>query len=178
MANKTGKRTVAKKLSIGLPFGIGQIELEEDETQQRAAWAVYVELMTRVAVQPLDPEHGLLREALNSLYALFSLTRQILRDSGPQVAADGEDSFGSIAIRVLNEGIRPFTSKWHPRLLAHERARPSVLSEFAHEQQWEFSTQMRQELDHLQRDLEIYAEGLAKIAGVKHVKVLREISNG
>lgn len=167
------KRTVAKKLSVGLPFGIGTIELEEDETQQRAAWALYVEMMTRVAVQPLDANHGLLREALNSLYALFGITRQILREAGPQVADEREDSFGSIAIRVLNEGIRPFTSKWHPRLLAYERSKKSSTSELDHEQQWESAAQMRQELDDLQRELEVYAEALATISGVKHVKIRR-----
>lgn len=173
MPERPRKRTIAKKLTISLPFGIGQIELEEDETQQKAAWELYVELMTRIAIQPLDPTHGLLREALNSLYTLFAQTRQILRSAGPKVAAEGEESFGSIAIRVLNEGIRPFTSEWHPRLLAYEKTRPDTKGEFEHEQEWGQSTEMRHELEKLQEDLEIYAEALAQIAGVKHTKVKR-----
>ena len=89
-----------KKLSLNLPFGLGGIDLEPDETQQKAAWTLYVELITRAAVQPLDEEEGLLREVLNSLYTIFKLTRDVLRDAGPGVA-NGPTSRGSVASRLL-----------------------------------------------------------------------------
>ncbi len=132
-----------------------------------------MELVTRIAIQPLGAEHGLLREALDSLYTLFARTREILQDAGPQVAVKGESSLGFIAIRVLNEGIRPFTAKWHPLLLAHEEQRPEGISQYDHEQQWRQAGEMRTELAELQENLEVYAEALAKIAGVKHAKVPR-----
>ncbi len=46
---------------------------EPNDTERRAAWELYVELVTRVATVPL--EYGLLREALTSLYSLFSSAR-------------------------------------------------------------------------------------------------------
>jgi len=79
-----------------------------------------VELTTRIAVQPLNPEEGLLREALSSLYSIFGVTREILHKAGPSVAK-GPNSFGPVAIEVLNKGLRPFLAKWHPLLFTHEK---------------------------------------------------------
>src|SRR5207247_8780713 len=68
---------------------------------------------SRVAVQTPELDIGLSREALSSLYSLFGSTRRILRDAGPDVGCSRE-SVGGIAIAVLNLGLRPFVSKWHP----------------------------------------------------------------
>jgi len=154
----------AKKLSVGLPFGLGNIEFEANEVEQRAAWSLYVELTTRVAVQPLDPESGLLREVLASFYSVFAITRKILSDAGPAVA-HGPESFGPIAIEVLNKGLRPFTSKWHPLLQSHENKRAADVSAYEHEQKWEYYQNMRRELIELQKQMAIYANVLAKISG-------------
>jgi hypothetical protein len=104
-----------KKVAVSLPFGLGSAEWEADPTQRRAAWALYVELVTRVAVQELADDAGLVREAMNSLYTLFGTTREILRAAGPDVGASRE-SVGGLSIAVLNQGLRPFLSKWHPIL--------------------------------------------------------------
>lgn len=155
-----------KKISINLPFGIGGAEWEADPAERKAAWALYVELVTRIAVQPLDTDQGLLREALSSLYSLFGSTRQILREAGPNVGAS-HDSVGGIAIAVLNNGLRPFLSKWHPLLQIWESQRAQTVSPIEHEQKWEHSIVMRKELDSLRTNLEQYAKALAVIAGVE-----------
>ena len=41
--------TKLKSLNINLPFGLGGATIEINENQQRAAWALYVEMATRVA---------------------------------------------------------------------------------------------------------------------------------
>lgn len=156
----------AREISVNLPFGIGGVKFVADETQQRAAWSLYVELETRVALQPLDDDHGLLREALNSLYTIFQITRTILKDAGPEVA-DGEHSLGPLAIRILNEGLRPFLSEWHPQLKAHEDLKPSDVSQLDHERNWESHQDMREALKALQKGLRVYADMLAKISGAK-----------
>jgi hypothetical protein len=56
---------------------------EPDESEIKAAWELYVELVTRISIVELQPEQGLLREALSSLYSLFGTTREILRKYGP-----------------------------------------------------------------------------------------------
>jgi hypothetical protein len=156
----------ATKLSVSLPFELGKLELEPDEVQQRAAWSLYVELVTRIAIEPLDPKRGLLREALNSLYAMFNLTREILREAGPGVAK-GANSFGHVAIDVLNKGLRPFMTKWHPTLQAYEQQRPPDVSHLEHERAWEHFDEMRRELTELQSQMRIYADVLVEIAGSK-----------
>jgi hypothetical protein len=162
MAKKSVKAT---KLAVNLPFGLGQLEFEPDEVQQRAAWELYVELATRIAVQSLGPDEGLMREALSSMYNIFGATREILRQAGPSVA-QGPNSFGPIAIEVLNKGLRPFLAKWHPLLLAHEQKRPSDVNARDHERSWEKTPEFRLELSKLQGQMMIYAEALATIAGV------------
>ncbi|NJL20769.1 MAG: hypothetical protein HC895_08090 [Leptolyngbyaceae cyanobacterium SM1_3_5] len=154
-----------KKVTVSLPFGLGSAEWEADLTQSRAAWALYVELVTRVAVQELASDAGLVREALNSLYTLFGTTREILREAGPDVGASRE-SVGGLAIAVLNQGLRPFLTKWHPMLQAWEVQRPEKLSPKEHEQQWLEEPKLRQELGGLRVELEVYAQALAQIAGV------------
>jgi len=59
-------------VKLQLPY-IGGIEgnWQPDERERDAAWEMYVELITRLAVVELRPGEGLLREALTSLYALF-----------------------------------------------------------------------------------------------------------
>jgi hypothetical protein len=158
---------VLKQVTVSLPFGIGSASWESDPTERKAAWELYIELVTRVAVQPLATQEGLIREALNSLYSLFGSTREILRKAGPDVGASRE-SVGGIAIAVLNNGLRPFLSRWHPLLQDWEVTKPSGVSAVTHEKAWSEEPGLRQELEKLRKDLEKYADALAEIAGVNH----------
>src|SRR5579859_2492212 len=93
-------------VSLKLPL-LGDINgtWEPDEAEQRAAWEMYVELVTRVSLVELQPGEGLLNESLASLYTLFDSTRKILREYGPAVARPkdkGKLSFGYLAIVVIN----------------------------------------------------------------------------
>lgn len=109
---------------------------------------------------------GFLREALNSLYSLFATTRETLRTAGPKVGAS-HNSVGGIAIAVLNNGLRPFLTKWHPALEEWEAQRPNGVSKKVHEQSWTEAQNLRKELDKIRCDLEEYAKALAKISGVQ-----------
>jgi hypothetical protein len=151
---------------VSLPFGLGSAEWEADSTQRRAAWALYVELVTRVAVQELADDAGLVREAMNSLYTIFGTTREILREAGPDVGASRE-SVGGLAIAVLNQGLRPFLTKWHPMLQVWEAQRLEKTSPKEHEQQWTEEEKLRQELATLRRELAVYAQALAEVAEIE-----------
>ncbi|MBU7585331.1 MAG: hypothetical protein KAF91_20990 [Nostoc sp. TH1S01] len=159
-------RVSLETVSLSLPFGIGSMSWKVNTTEKRAAWSLYVELVTRIAVQPLQMEQGLVREAMNSLYSLFGTTREILKAAGPDVGAS-RDSVGGIAIAVLNNGLRPFLSKWHPLLQAWEARRPVGVSPKEHEQSWSEEAVARLELEALRVGLEQYAQALATIAGVE-----------
>ncbi len=159
------KKVKATKLIVGLPFNLGSLELENDEAQQRAAWSLYVELSTRIAVQPLKEGEGVLREALTSLYNVFNITRQILREAGPEIAK-GPKSLGFIAIDVLNKGLRPFLVKWHPLLKNYEEKRMPGLTTVDHERVWENEGDLRKELEEVRQQMVVYVEALAQIAGI------------
>ena len=106
----------------------------------------------------LARNEGLDREALKSLYSLFPSTRKVLREAGPG-AGVRQDSVGGVAIAVLNRGLRPFLSKWHPLLTGWESQRKSG-------EEWPMRSEFRSELERVSRELSRYAETLAVIAGV------------
>ncbi len=156
------------ELTVPLLGKIGG-EWAPDDAERQAAWEMYVELATRITVQPLAPGEGLIREALTSYYSLFDTTRAILRTHGPRVAqpaADADLSFGYLALAVLNGALRPVLSRWHPELLTHEQQRPPEVSTMRWEDGWEHARAVRQELESTRRVMLQYADLLAAVAEV------------
>ncbi len=151
-------------IKIKIPW-VGEAEWTENPKQRNAAWSLYVELVTRIAIEALPSDEGQLREALNSLHELFGTTRQILKEGGPDTGASA-DSVGGIAIRVLNRGIRPFLTHWHPALCDWEARRDPHVSAGEHERNWPEAEKLRTALNELRMNLASYADGLAAIAGV------------
>jgi transcriptional regulator with XRE-family HTH domain len=159
----------------GLPPSERMQEIREPgEEEKKAAWELYVELVTRVSVATLSPDDGILREALSSLYSLFQTTRTILRDHGPAIAPDENDnrqSVSHIVVRMVNTIVRPFLAKWHPLLKDYEESRPPSVGIAQHEHQWERYTELRQELLAVRTDLLVYAQALAQIANVSSLVI-------
>ena len=61
-------------LKISAPFL--EMEWKPQDEDKAAAWELYIELLTRIATQPLDAEHGDEKTALDSVFSLFAITRQ------------------------------------------------------------------------------------------------------
>ena len=135
-------------LKIGAAFLAA--EFRPGEHDRDAAWAMYVELLTRVTGQTLQHEHGDEKAELDSVYQLFPLTREILRARGGRQARE----FAKIAIVVLNQKVRPFTTKWHRLSLAAAFSGLARCKEF------------RDELAVLQDVLLRYTQLLGSMAGV------------
>ena len=91
-------------LKIKTPFL--EMDWNPQEKDKDAAWEMYIELLTRITTQSL--EYGDENSALDSIYSLFPLTREIIKRHGRDC-----DEFTKIAIVILNQKIRPFTEKWH-----------------------------------------------------------------
>jgi hypothetical protein len=169
-----GPKSVA--VSLNLPFGLGGVTgtWEPDQSEKLAAWEMYVELVTRIAVVELGPSEGLLSEALTSLYSLFATTREILREKGPSVAqakGQGDYSFGYLAVVILNRVLRPVLAKWHPLLVDHESRRSPGSSAVEHEMAWNRSSELRQVLAEVRKSLVEYADLLASVAGVPPLSI-------
>lgn len=134
-----------------------QMEWTAQAADKNAAWALYIELLTRITTQPLPVEHGDEKTALDSVYSLFAITREVIRENGPECI-----NFTKIAIVVLNQVIRPFTAKWHRKSLAGDFERESERAAF------------RDELASLQEELRKYSRMLAGTAGVEDLTDLEE----
>jgi hypothetical protein len=138
-----------------------------EESEVRAAWSLYIEISTRVPIQPIDPQYGSIREALNSIYALFGETRRILSQSGPSIAHGG-NSLAPLAIGFLNQGLRPFLTKWHHELQVHEDSDSAARrSRVEHEKEWAKLDEFRKAFGDLKRNLEQYQSELKKLCGAR-----------
>ncbi|MCL1913094.1 MAG: hypothetical protein FWG10_04275 [Eubacteriaceae bacterium] len=136
-----------KKLKIGFKFA--GMEITFIDSDKDAAWDMYIELITRVAVQKLPEDSGDEKTALDSVYSLFATTRTILKQYGRSA-----QQFSKIAVIVLNQIIRPFTAKWHKISLEEGNM---------------LGADFRNELESLQVDLLNYARLLATIADVEDI---------
>jgi hypothetical protein len=143
--------------SLKIKLGFLEGEFRPQDPDRAAAWELYVELLTRITTQYLSPEDGDKEAALQSVFVIFPLTREILRRHG-----SGAGEFAKLAIPVLNQIIRPFTAKWHRRSLADAFKNPERCREF------------REELAALQPRLRDYTRALADMAQVEDLTTLEE----
>ena len=134
-------------LKISVPFL--EMEWNPSEPDKAAAWALYIELLTRITTQPLGDD-GDDAAALQSVYSLFPTTRSIIRENGRECI-----EFTKLAVVVLNQKVRPFTAKWHRISLGATFGTPDVREQF------------RKELQELQDVLRKYSGMLADMAGVE-----------
>lgn len=140
-------------LKIKTPFL--ETEWQPKDADKDAAWELYVELLTRIATQPLPDEYGDEKTALDSIYKIFGLTRDVIKKHGRLC-----NEFTKIAIVILNQKIRPFTAKWHKELVDGSFDNDTKKSEF------------RAELKELQGVLKIYTKMLADMSGVEDLTEL------
>ena len=122
------------------------------EADRALAWDVYVELMTRITTQELKDDEGNDKSALDSVYALFKLTRAGLHEHGVACA-----NTGALLTAYLNEKVRWFTAKWHKRSV---------------DEQWEKNPteqhpDFRSELRELQPVLRGLADALSHLADAR-----------
>lgn len=150
--NKSGMK------SIKLNAKFLELEFEPKQSDRDAAWELYIELLTRIATQPLLGQDGDERAALDSIHELFSITRSIIKKYGVSCI-----EFSKIAIVVLNQIVRPFTAKWHKISINNGFSDPELCKLF------------REELNSLQGNLKIYTKMLADMAQVEDLTCLEDI---
>lgn len=133
------------------------MDWKPSDPDKAAAWDLYVELLTRITTQPLANEDGMEQTALDSIHALFGLTRQTLKTHGPSCI-----QFTKIAIIILNQVVRPFTARWHRKSQNGAFASP------------EHCAQFRVELQALQIQLRNYTRLLADLADVEDLTEIEQ----
>jgi hypothetical protein len=145
---------------------VSELTFVVNNDARQVAWKLYVEIVTRVSTQRLADEEGFIREALTSLYGLFATTRETLKASRPSVPVSGRQTVEHLAVTMLNHQLRPFLSKWHPRLAQFEKTHPD-----SQESTWPDNRACRSELRLIQASLADYALGFADLAGVRDAKL-------
>ncbi|CAI7975200.1 conserved hypothetical protein [Frankia sp. Hr75.2] len=154
------------ELTLSIPqFSNAQFVVTKDN--KAVAWRLFIEMVTRVSLQPLDQGTGKIREAMNSLYALFGITRQTLAEAQPSRRIGNAPTVEHLAVAMLNKELRPFLSRWHPRLQAWENEHPGEL-----ESAWPDDEECRQELSSMQARLIRYAAGFGELSGVTNVQAI------
>lgn len=135
-------------LKIKAPFL--EMEWKPQDEDKAAAWDLYIELITRVTTQSINDDSGSEKAALDSVYQLFPITRDVIKSNGRHCI-----QFTKIAVIVLNQIVRPFTSKWHSVISVNEYMTDVQKASF------------RQELKTLQIELVTYSRMLADLADVE-----------
>jgi hypothetical protein len=148
------------EVKITVPH-LSELTFVVNNDARQVAWKLYIETTTRVSTHPLLDADGFIREALTSLYGLFATTRDILKASRPSVVISGEPTVEYLAVTMLNRELRPFLSKWHPRLREYETSQPA-----AREADWPENATCRRDLIEVQAHLREFALSFARLAGV------------
>ena len=144
--------------NLKLNAGFLEANFSFKKGDKEAAWKLYVELLTRITTQALPTGSGDEEAALDSIYSLFETTRQVLKEQGK-----GCIEFTKLAVIVLNQIVRPFTAKWHPKMLAGDLKKSQECIGF------------REELVALQVELCKYSRALADLAEVEDLTDLEDV---
>ena len=141
--------------SLKIKTAFLEMDWRPNDVDKDAAWELYIELLTRITTQSLPVEHGDEEAALQSVHKIFDLTRDVIKRKGRHSI-----NFTKIAVVVLNQVIRPFTSKWH---------KYSLQGAFENQEQ---CAQFRRELGELQVVLCKYTRMLSDMADVEDLTEL------
>ena len=145
---------------VSLPL-LGGAKISLNDEGRKVAWRMFVEIASRIATQELKPGTGKLGEALDSLYGIFTSTRDELKTMSPSVVPLSRDQMTveTYGLNMLNQVLRPFLARWHPRRMDwQDTGAPGHL--------WPLGKLCRQDLEATRQQLLVYAWGLARIARV------------
>jgi len=151
------------EITVSVPE-FAEMKFAVNSEYRHVAWKLYIETLIRVATQPLRTEHGSLREAISSLHRLFVDTRELLKTMHPSKPTSGI-TVEVCAVKMLNQEIRPFLSKWHVRLQDFESQNSEIV-----ETDWPLNATCRKELEALRNRLISYTRAFGELAGLKNTE--------
>jgi hypothetical protein len=105
-----------------LKLGVSDVKVAFDPDGLQQLWRFFIEITSSVAARPLPTGEGSLEQALKSIYSLFERARADLSAKPPRgTAPAGVVPAHAYVLGILNEDLRPFLTRWHPRLDAWNR---------------------------------------------------------
>lgn len=96
---------------------LGKITIRPNHRDVQLAHQAWVELATRKAGIPFDPESDVIVEVYDSWYELFGCLRELAKECPAMKVRRDESTRQIVATiaQVLNEGIRPHLTRWQAR---------------------------------------------------------------
>ncbi|NPE28643.1 hypothetical protein HNV12_11870 [Methanococcoides sp. SA1] len=101
--------------------------VERNYENLELAHKIYIELITRKAAIPINPEEDVIVEVYDSWYVLFKTTREEIKNiSGKSILDKRYESLIEMSTDILNKGLRPHLTtyqakyrKWYSEELDH-----------------------------------------------------------
>jgi hypothetical protein len=148
--------------------GVGHVELRPNLDDIQIAYRIWVELVTRKAAIPIDPEQDVIVEVYDSWYALFGKIRQLLADVPSQLIRKNNSTsqLVRIATDTLNQGLRPHLTRWQAHFrtwYAHRTDQLKMKSPQALQKEFPEFHEMIAEMLKVNKQLIQYASELQKI---------------
>lgn len=148
-------------VTVSLPGGAGSATFTPTAAERKLLWRFFLELSTRITTQIL--RSGNLREALTSIYGMFQKARDDLANLDPRIVENGDTPARIYVLAILNQELRCFLSRWHPRLSAWEKTgRP--------ESEWPLEELCRRDLEVMRRHVVNLAWDLGTGLGYSRVE--------
>jgi hypothetical protein len=162
------------EFKLPLP-GLGDFTIKVDNKQKQYIWNIFIELSTRISTVNINDSSikkstdnlGSLREALSSMYTLFSSIRGELKSMPPSPPPTAECStLESYVFILIKNELRPFLNQWHPKLKEWE-------STGMPESQWPLAQLFRENLEITQERILFITHQLGQALNVSQLdKVL------
>jgi len=110
-----GKTYEIDEAEIGI--GNQKIKIKPSYQDIQIAYKLWVELSTRKIGLPIDSNNDVISEIYNSWYEFFKLTRELIKEVPASKIRKDENTrkLIGVAIKVLNEELRPHLTKWQAR---------------------------------------------------------------
>jgi len=97
--------------------GIGTVKIRPSYEDIQVAHKAWVELVTRKAALPFEPDHDVISEVYDSWYALFQEMRSLTKTIPAEKVRGSKDTQELVRLLVdaLNKGLRPHLTQWQAR---------------------------------------------------------------
>jgi hypothetical protein len=144
---------------------ISGVTFKSDAAQRKAAWQIFFNIVSRIAIRRMEDHEGDDGAALGSLKALFDESRKIVCDLDYE-PMKGRDSVEAFTLEMLNSVLAPFLTKWHPKWDSwkNEQVRINAPLESA---RWPEHGGFRTSLKDLQSMMRTRAKAFAMLAEVE-----------
>lgn len=158
-------RLVEIEISLGR---VGKVRMQPVLEDIQIAHKIWVELATRKAALPIDPEHDVIVEVYNSWYSLFGKVRELIAAIPAQVLRQEPSTreLVRIATATLNQGLRPHLTQWQAKFrnwYGNQTDELKARSPQEVQRQFPEYSVLMADMKRVNRELIEYAEQLQKI---------------